>query len=358
MTISLCMIVKNEAETLFRCLSSVADAVDEIIIADTGSTDGTKDIALGFTDKVYDFIWIDDFSAARNFSFSKAKGDYIMWLDADDIISPQNADKLKDLKATLPENTDIVYMPYHIRFDEEGKPTYTYYRERLVKKSKNPVWVEPIHELIQISGKCEYIDIAVEHRKIRANPLGRNLKIFEKQLAQGKKLSPRLTYYYGRELMFNRKYVDAVIVFNNFLDGGDGWFENCLSACKDLSVCYEMLNDYDSAFAAAFRGFVYSVPRGDLLCRIGDLFAKKKDLENAKYWYLLALNCKKPTLSLGFLEEDYYGYIPAIELCVICFKQGETEEAVSYNELAGKIKPYSAAYAYNKRFFESINNKF
>ena len=67
------MIVKNEEKLLARCLDSVAGLMDEIIIVDTGSSDKTKEIAARYTDKIYDFEWIDDFSAARNFAFSKAK---------------------------------------------------------------------------------------------------------------------------------------------------------------------------------------------------------------------------------------------------------------------------------------------
>ena len=86
-TLSLCMIVKNEEAVLSRCLESIKDAVDEIIIVDTGSSDATKEIAKKYTDLVYDFKWINNFSAARNFSFSKASKDYIIWLDADDVIT-------------------------------------------------------------------------------------------------------------------------------------------------------------------------------------------------------------------------------------------------------------------------------
>ena len=75
-TISLCMIVKNEEKVLARCLDSIADLMDEIIIVDTGSSDNTKEIAKKYTDKIYDFAWIDDFSAARNYSFSKS---IFMW---------------------------------------------------------------------------------------------------------------------------------------------------------------------------------------------------------------------------------------------------------------------------------------
>lgn len=71
-TISLCMIVKNEEQTLPRCLDCIWDLVDEIIIVDTESTDRTEELAGPYTDWVYDFPWIDDFSAARNAAFEKA----------------------------------------------------------------------------------------------------------------------------------------------------------------------------------------------------------------------------------------------------------------------------------------------
>ena len=100
-TISLCMIVKNEESVLERCLDSVADLVDEIIIVDTGSTDRTKEIATRYTDKIYDFKWIDDFSAARNFSFSKATMDYIYVADADEVIDDENSKKFKILKMDM-----------------------------------------------------------------------------------------------------------------------------------------------------------------------------------------------------------------------------------------------------------------
>ena len=72
-TVSLCMIVKNEEDVLARCLRSAMDVVDEIVIVDTGSTDRTREIAGRFTSRVYDFTWIDDFAAARNYAFSLAE---------------------------------------------------------------------------------------------------------------------------------------------------------------------------------------------------------------------------------------------------------------------------------------------
>ncbi len=125
MKISLCMIVKNEEEVLARCLESVQPLVDELIVADTGSDDGTLTIARNYTDLIYQIPWEDDFAKARNFAFSKATGDYIMWLDADDYISPENAKRFHALKnMLLQESPDMVMCPYDTSFDGDT-PLFT-----------------------------------------------------------------------------------------------------------------------------------------------------------------------------------------------------------------------------------------
>jgi len=97
MSISLCMIVKDEEKLLEQCLNSVKDIVDEIIIVDTGSKDKTKEIAKKFTKNVLDFEWKNDFSEARNFSIEKATKDWIMFLDADDVIAKEDHKDIKEL---------------------------------------------------------------------------------------------------------------------------------------------------------------------------------------------------------------------------------------------------------------------
>ncbi|HOD35758.1 MAG TPA: glycosyltransferase [Syntrophales bacterium] len=99
--ISLCMIVKNEERNLVRCLSTTKPAVDEIIVVDTGSTDRTKDIAAAFGAKVFDIPWRDDFSEARNLSLAKAAGDWILVLDADEVIAPCDFGGLRKLTSTV-----------------------------------------------------------------------------------------------------------------------------------------------------------------------------------------------------------------------------------------------------------------
>ncbi|MCF6154460.1 MAG: glycosyltransferase [Candidatus Brocadia sp.] len=95
--LSACLIVKNEATLLSRCLESIRSFVDEIIVVDTGSNDGTVEIARNHGALVYHYAWIDDFSAARNESLCHAKGDWILYIDADETIDAVNAAKIRQV---------------------------------------------------------------------------------------------------------------------------------------------------------------------------------------------------------------------------------------------------------------------
>jgi glycosyltransferase involved in cell wall biosynthesis len=345
------MIVKNEEDVLARCLKSAEEIADELIIVDTGSSDRTVEIAGQFTDKVFLFEWADDFSAARNFSFSKASMDYIMWLDADDIISERDARQIIDLKTSLDPHTGTVFMKYHTAFDENGEPAFSYYRERILKNCADAVWREPVHETIIPFGKTVYSDAAVTHKKLRENKPGRNLKIFEKYIDNGGTLSPRLQYYYGRELMYNSKPAKAARVFEKFLKGGNGWTENNISACRDLASCYKTLGEHGKAAEALLKSFTFGEPRAEAACGLALLFFEKGDYKTAAYWYKAALGSEPDVQSLGFVEKDYYGFIPAVQLAVIYDKLKDLKTAAQYNELAGTYKPLHPSYLSNKEYF-------
>ena len=185
-TISLCMIVKNEEMHITRCLKSVADLVDEIIVVDTGSEDRTVEIVSQYTAKIYSYPWQEDFSDARNYSFSKASMDFCMWMDADDVLEETEKDKFLHLKQTLSSDVDIVMMKYNTAFDEDGKPSFSYFRERWIKNCSEYRWVGAVHEVIPPSGNIVYSDIAVSHKKRNAGDPDRNLNIYRKALAEGR----------------------------------------------------------------------------------------------------------------------------------------------------------------------------
>ena len=351
--LSLCMIVRNEEAVLGRCLDCIRDAVDEIVIVDTGSIDRTRDIAMAYTNDVYDFVWVDDFAKARNYAFSKATKPYIMWLDADDVILPESVLQLNALMDNLEPNTDMVMMPYHVAFDAQGKLTMTYERERIIRNGAGLFWVGAIHEVIPPAGKIVHADIPILHQKVGPGDPDRNLRIYEKMIASGQKLHGRDEYYYARELMYHQRFEEAVRGLEHFLDSGLGWIENVLSACRDLSECYKALGSKEKALAALYRSFHYGSPRAETCCQIGRHFYDKEDFQTAAFWYELAISGMLINPPGGFQEPDCYGYIPYMQLCVCYYRQGYLEKAIEYNRLAGEIKPDDPSYLYNRAFFQA-----
>lgn len=343
---SLCMIVKNEQDVLTRCLDCIKDIVDEIIIVDTGSTDNTKDIAYQYTDKIYDFKWIDDFSKARNYAFSKATKDYILWLDADDIIDDENQKKLLHLKENLSCDIDVVMMKYVIA------ENLVFYRERLLKRERNFKWKNAVHEVIEPKGHILYQDIVIEHHKEKVKDPSRNLRIYEKQKEQGIQLDTRQTFYYARELYEHQQYEKAIDTFEQFLMKKDGWVENQIEACLNMSICFDMIGKKRKAFQILFNSFLYDLPRSEILCEIGYLFLKQEQYKQAIYWYQLALQQKPQLEKGGFIQLPCYEFIPYIQLCVCYDGLHEKEIAKHYNDLAGQIKPNHPAYIHNKKYFE------
>ena len=355
-TVSLCMIVKNEEQHLARCLDSVADLVEEIVIVDTGSTDRTMEIASRYTSKVYLHPWRDDFSEARNDSFSRASMDYCMWMDADDVLEETEKDQFLRLKQTLPSDTDMVMMKYNTSFDEAGKPVFSYFRERWIRNCAQFRWIGPGHEVIPPKGKVIYCDIAVSHKKTGVGDPDRNLRIYRKMIAEGKILEPRHQYYYGRELYYHRQYEEAVSVLEQFLLSEEGWVENKIEACLVCANCYLELGQEQAALSTLLRSMSFDLPRAELCCEIGKYFLERGNIRNAIHWYETALNVPENENAGGFIQPDCYDYIPLLQLCVCYDRLGDRQKAREYNERAGACKPYSQAYLYNKQYFDSLQS--
>lgn len=352
-TISLCMIVKNEEDVLARCLDSVQGLADEIILVDTGSTDATRDIARRYTDKVFDFVWVDDFAAARNVSFEHATMEYCLWLDADDVIEDADRERFLHLKRTLSPGTDIVMLPYHTAFDSEGRPTFTYYRERLIRNHPSFRWAGAIHEVIEPAGRIVYGEAAVSHRKLRSGDPDRNLRIFEKLRQTGHILSPRETFYYARELYYHERYREAAAEFSRFLDAGQGWVENNIDACRLLSACYAALGQDNDALHALLRSFFYDAPRAEACCDLGAYFLNRGQVSTAIFWYELALSRHADPKSGAFVSPDCSGYIPCLQLCVCYDRLGDRDKAIAYNDRAEAFKPGDPSCAYNRAYFQA-----
>ncbi len=353
-TISLCMIVRDEEAVLSRCLDSVLGLVDEIIIVDTGSIDDTKAIAERYTEKVFDFEWIDDFSAARNASFERASCDYCLWLDADDVLLSSEREKFARLKAELDSSTDMVMLPYHVGFDERGNVSFSYYRERIIRNSPDYRWKGAVHEAIAPAGRVIYGDCAVTHRKLRPSDPDRNLRIFERLIKKGTALEPREQFYYGRELYYHQRYAQAQTVLTVFLQSSDGWVENKIDACRQLAYCLYAQGKGSEALAALLYSFSYDLPRAETCCDIGKHFFDQEQWQQAAYWYKRALDCPRRDDSGGFVSADAYGFLPCIQLCLCYHRMGDNDAARRWNALAAAYKPDYPAVRQNMEYFRSL----
>ena len=250
------MIVRDEEDVLARSIACALAVADEVIVVDTGSADGSAAIARAAGAKVYDFEWRDDFSAARNYSFSLASGEYIMWLDADDVIECEDAEQIRRLVAE--GGFDVAMLGYR-------SGDLYYFRERILRRSMNFVWKGVVHEVIEPRGRVVYSPAKIVHKKLKKGDPLRNLFIYQRHIAGGMRLDGRQQFYYGRELFYCAMYAQAIAVLKQFLRG-DGWAVNKAEACRTLYYC----------FGADGRVFISPAPRTGLLpARRGAVRAKK-----------------------------------------------------------------------------------
>ncbi|MFD2370564.1 glycosyltransferase family 2 protein [Brevibacillus sp. GCM10020057] len=353
-TISLCMIVRDEEGTLARCLATVRDLVEEIVIVDTGSTDRTREIAKSFGAALYDFAWIDDFSAARNFAFGKATQDYILWLDADDVLEEQDRNRFRLLKEQHDFDYDAVSMPYYLTLDAEGKPDEFLRRNRLVRRACRVQWHGAVHEYLAVAGKVLHSDIAVTHRKEKAYT-DRNLQIYLKRRERKEEFSPRDTYYFANELKDHGRYAEAAEQYGLFLDGGKGWIEDQLAACYKQAECYAHLKQPYRQVQSLLRALAYGEPRAELCCRLGGYFAEKEDFRTAIYWYRQATLLEQRQDTMGMTEHSAWTWLPHLQLCYCYDRVGDLKKAYLHHEMARMYNPRHPSVVHNEAYFAGIS---
>lgn len=347
------MIVKDEENSLARCLESIHDLVDEIIIVDTGSVDQTKHIARHYTNKIYDFKWVDDFSSARNYSFKLATKQYIMWLDADDVISKPNRKLLKQLKDHLDPAVNSVTMKYLVNIDKFGNPSFIIKRNRLIKSSCQFKWKGAVHEYLEVSGPILHSDISIHHFKNKTDNSMRNLQIYEKQLNKGTVFSPRDLFYYANELRRHNELHKAIKYYTLFLNHKEAWKEDKIASCGRLADCYHLLDDQEKERESIYKSFEYDTPRADFCCRLGNLFLGKNQVNEAIYWYEYASKLTWDKNCMGFYHVPSWTWLPHLKLSICYYKKGDFKKAYKHNKLALEHLPYDSGLINNRKLIKN-----
>lgn len=285
-TISLCMIVKNEEAVLTRCLDSIADLMDEIIIVDTGSTDRTKELAAKYTNKIYDFKWTSDFSAARNFSFSKATMEYIYTADADEILDDVNRERFLRLKSALLPELEIVQMKYvtETEFDTVLNAQKEY-RPKLFKRLRTFTWVDPIHETVRLNPVIFDSDIEILHRPQSLHSK-RDFSIFIKAFEHDGQFSPKIRTMYAKELLKTgdkKDFMDAKPIFRMILENELSDDARKEASCV-LARVYRLEDNKNEFFKLTMKDML-TTPCAEICYELGTYFAAQRDYEEAVLWY-------------------------------------------------------------------------
>lgn len=304
-TISLCMIVKDEEKVLRRCLDSVKDLMDEIIIVDTGSKDHTKQIAKEYTDLIYDFQWVDDFSAARNFSFSKATKEYIYVADADEVLDEINRERFLRLKQVLLPEIDIVQMLYCNQL--QYNTTYNYdeeYRPKLYKRLRTFIWQEPIHEMVQIEPIIYDSDIQILHLP-EGNHGSRDFHNFQKMIERKEPISKRLHNMYARELYITGEKEDFFQAESFFLESVEAQSRS-LDEVKEASLVlahiYRLKKDTVHFFKYVMKDIVTG-SSSEACFELGMFYKEIGDYKEACNWFENAWRETAPVLNHKYGEE-------------------------------------------------------
>lgn len=242
--ISAVLIVKNEQVYIQRCLNSVKD-FDEIIVVDTGSTDDTKkkikDLKLKNL-KLFDFEWCDDFAKARNFAKRKATGDYILSIDADEILMSS----YEDVKKVVGEEMTY-YVTLHATNGSHKTP-------RLFKNVEEVFWVGAIHETLNILGEKETnIVIHYDYSPAHQQDPERTMRILKKAIEEKPSLI-REKYYLAREYWYIKDYDNAKIWFWKYLETAI-WLPEIADAYLYLARIYWAINDGDKARRTCLLAF-------------------------------------------------------------------------------------------------------
>lgn len=285
-TISLCMIVKNEEAVLKRCLDSIADLMDEIIIIDTGSKDRTKEIAASYTSKIYDFKWTNDFSTARNFSFSKASMNYIYTADADEILDETNRERFLRLKSVLLPEIEIVQMKYVTESEfNTVLNSKKEYRPKLFKRLRTFTWIDPIHETVRLNPVIFDSDIEILHRPQTLHSK-RDFSIFIKAFECDGQFSPKIRTMYAKELLKTgdfKDFLDAKPIFLSILEHDFSDEARKEAACV-LARVYRLEDNKNEFFKLTMKDML-TTPCSEICYELGTYFVAQKDYEEAVLWF-------------------------------------------------------------------------
>jgi glycosyltransferase involved in cell wall biosynthesis len=352
MRVSACLIVKDEERTLGRCLESIREHVDEIVVVDTGSRDGTKEIAHRHTQRVFDYPWRRDFAAARQFSFDRATGDWLFWLDADDVV--HNAARIRDAVAAAPPDVNCFYWKYRAAHDEYGNAICEFWRERCVRNNRNFRWRGRVHEVLVPRSRAvvrrDEDVVVVHHRQTEGRDPRRNLTILQHEYAHSRgRPSPRLLYCLGSEyadlgqngmaLQYLRRYVKV-----------SRWRDEKYFALLRIARLEQLASRYSEALAAGRQALDLFPGWPNACFYLAETYYYLQDWPSVVEWSEAGHQRPSPdTVCVMNPRDLQYSWI--VYYTNALYHLGRVEDALAWTRKALEVCPGEQWHLLNERFF-------
>ena len=356
MTISLSMIVKadsEEAKLLDRCLSYVAPHVDELNITITGENDDCELVCKKYSAKVSYFKWIGEFDTARNFNLSQATSDYVLWLDADDVL--KGAKKLRETVADMKKNNvDVVALYYLYDFDKHGKCIVKHLKARIFKNDGSFEWVGKVHEDIQSKREVrQFLDENIEvlhlpEKGHTEDAAQRNLLIAKETYRNDTK-DPRNLWLLANAHWGVGETSKAKNFFLKFIDETHSEEEKYLAYLYCSDFCR---NNEESLFYLS-KAWILRPSYPNTYIKIGKRLLDSDSLERARQFIEIGLQMPRPDDKIIVFNPREYDYVPLSILLEIAWRKGEFNKAYLINEEIVKIYPKDDAVLNRKKMIES-----
>ena len=359
--ISVCMIVRNEAENLPECLQLAQGFADEIIVVDTGSEDDTVAVAEKYGARVFHFPWRDDFSAARNESLRAARGKWIIWLDADDRIYPSQHAKIRRLAQRNPDRA------FHFILQNRGVDSARCYQLRMFPNHPNIRFERPVHEQVATSIKrlglaSEETDVVLMHTGYSSKPVVIEKK--KKYLAMMKawlKDHPddlMILYQYALAQHTLKQHEEAVVSLKKLLSiFPEDQKKNPFFLYSLILLGRSLLNvqRLDEALEYLETARKMQPESSFILVSIGEVLVEMQEYEKA-IRILQCVDDRKIATEIGLFALDYtvirYGKHALLGRCLLAI--GQEKEGIGELETAIRIRPNGPeAYKFLAEHFQS-----
>jgi len=343
--LSVCMIVRDEESNLDRCLRSVRQIADEIIVVDTGSQDRTVEIARRFGAKVSHFEWCDDFAAARNAALAQATGQWILQMDADEELTTKPGRHIHRLVNSAPSQCSGFFIPVRCHgIEDYGEAESVICRLLLFRNRPGLCYRSRIHEYLEYAGEGpvpEYLfndDIVIEHHGYMPDQLRskrkaeRNLRLLEMAIKEEPE-EPYHQYNLGLQYYSMRRLAEAVEPLRravklcanpsaSFLPNAYGYLAVALAGTGHGDEVLALISEAEMRLTSPNPGFYCNA--GEALRAIGD--------------YDRALACFQRAVDMGNVSSaatvdfDSHTWKPRLGMGLICETRGRFDQALRHYE--------------------------